>query len=125
MRNMSFALTEQQVRDRIKTVTRRVGWEKLKAGDLIQPVRKCMGLKAGEKVEKIRNPIRIVGVHREPLSLMTEIIEYGLEECRKEGFGDHPYFRYPSEFVKFFCSTHRGVRPESIITRITFEYTNS
>jgi len=34
-RNISFALTTQQVRNRTKTVTRRAGWLFLKAGDIL------------------------------------------------------------------------------------------
>jgi hypothetical protein len=49
MRLMSFALTEQQILDGTKDVTRRLGWLFLKRGDLIRPVRKCMGLKRGER----------------------------------------------------------------------------
>lgn len=118
MRNMSFALTEAQIRDRTKTVTRRLGWEKLKPGELVRPVRKCMGLKPGQKIEPIRDPIRIVNVRRERLDRMTEDVQYGLEEVIKEGFSDC----WPSEFVEFFCGTHRPCEPSWLITRIEFEY---
>lgn len=40
MRNMSFALTKRQVLERTKTVTRRLGWEKLRPGDLVRAVEK-------------------------------------------------------------------------------------
>ena len=121
MRNMSFALTTEQLLDGRKTVTRRLGWEKLKPGELVQPVRKCMGLKKGEKLEKLGPPIRIVSVRRERLDLMNDDVRYGLEECRREGFGDHPIYRWPSEFVNFFCSTHRPCEPTWHVTRIEFE----
>jgi len=42
MRNMSFALTTNQVLEQTKSVTRRFGWKFLKAGDLVQPVLKSM-----------------------------------------------------------------------------------
>lgn len=122
MRNMSFALTEQQIRDETKTVTRRLGWEKLKAGELVRPVRKCMGLKPGQKIEPIRAPIRVVSIRRERLDRLTEDIEYGIEEVRREGFGDHLTYSWPTEFVKFFCGTHRPCEPGWLITRIEFEY---
>jgi hypothetical protein len=122
MRNMSFALTEQQIRDRTKTVTRRLGWEKLKAGELVRPVRKCMGLKPGQKIEPIGDPIRIVSVRRERLDRMTEDSQYGIEECRLEGFGNHPDYRWPSAFVQFFCDSHRPCESGWLITRIEFEY---
>lgn len=123
MRNMSFALTTDQVRAGTKTVTRRVGWLSLKAGELIQPVKKCMGLRPGERIERLRGPIRVTDVRRELLSRMTEDIKYGFEECRKEGFADHPVYQWPSEFVEMFCNTHKGCTPTSVVTRIEFEYT--
>lgn len=39
-RNMSFALTTDQVKDRVKTVTRRNGWWFLKPGDIVNAVKK-------------------------------------------------------------------------------------
>lgn len=125
MRNMSFALTTDQVRAGTKTVTRRLGWENLKAGDLVRPVLKCMGLKPGQKIQPIRGPVRIVSVRREPLDLMLTNVNYGFEECKREGFGDHPTLRWPSEFVQFFIGSHRPSTPKSIVTRIEFEYTDS
>jgi hypothetical protein len=122
MRNISFALTTDQIRSGTKTVTRRVGWLNLKVGDLLSPVRKGMGLKPGEKIERLRAPIRVVSVRREPLDLMTEDVEYGIEECKLEGFGEHPIYCWPSEFINFFCSSHRGCKPDDEITRIQFEY---
>ena len=47
MRNMSFALTEAQLLDGTKTVTRRLGWTMLKPGDHFRAVRKAMGLRKG------------------------------------------------------------------------------
>lgn len=48
MRNMSFALTTDQILAGTKTVTRRLGWLRLQPGDHLRPVRKCMGLRPGE-----------------------------------------------------------------------------
>ena len=48
MRNMSFAMTTEAVRNQTKTVTRRFGWWFLKPGDMVQPVEKAMGLRKGE-----------------------------------------------------------------------------
>ena len=48
---MSFALTTEQVRNRTKTVTRRLGWATAKAGDIVQPIVKGQGLKKGERVD--------------------------------------------------------------------------
>lgn len=122
MRNMSFALTTNQVMMGSKDVTRRLGWLNLKPGDLIRPVMKCMGLKKGEKPVALRPPLRVVSVRREPLRRMLDDVDYGLAECQREGFGDHPQYRWPSEFVTMFCATHRGCTPETTVTRIEFAY---
>lgn len=122
MRNMSFALTTHQVVDGLKDVTRRLGWLNLRPGDLIRPVKKCMGLKKGEKPVVLRGPVRVVSVRREPLRRMLDDIDYGFAECAREGFGDHSQYRWPSEFVAMFCATHRGCTPETMVTRIEFSY---
>ena len=122
MRNMSFALTTRQVLDHSKDVTRRLGWLFLKDGDLLRPVKKCMGLRPGEKLDVLTDPIRVVSVRRERLDLMITDIEYGFKECEREGFGLHPDYRWPSAFVGMFCASHKGCTPETIITRIEFAY---
>ena len=118
MRNMSFALTTDQVRAGTKTVTRRMGWKFLKPGELIQPVRKCMGLKPGEKIEKLRGPIRVVSVRDESLWYMWLEPTYGLAECKLEGFPGLT----PLDFIDMFCASHKGCQRDSIVTRIEFEY---
>ena len=122
MRNMSFALTTEPVLRQYKDVTRRLGWLHLKPGDLLQPVRKCMGLKPGEKIEKLGPPIRVVSVRRERLDLMLTDTNYGFEEVRREGFEQHPTYSWPSEWVGMFCATHKGCTPDQVITRIEFAY---
>ena len=121
MRNISFMLTQQQVRDRTKTVTRRVGWEKLKNGELLCGVEKGMGLKAGETVLRLAT-IQVLTARREPLRAMIDDLEYGMAECIKEGFGEHPTLRLPHAFVEFFCRSHRGCTPDTTLTRIEFGY---
>jgi hypothetical protein len=121
MRNISFMLTQKQILARTKTVTRRVGWAKLKEGDLLRGVEKGMGLKAGEKVRLLAT-IRVVSVRAEPLSAMTADLDYGRAECEKEGFGDHATLSWPSPFVEFFCGSHRGCTPDTVVSRIEFEY---
>ena len=118
MRNMSFALTTAQMIAGTKTVTRRMGWKHLKAGELVQPVRKCMGLKPGEKIERLRGPIRIVSVRRENLWKMWLELEYGDEECRREGFPELT----PLDFIDMFCASHKGCTRGSEVTRIEFTY---
>lgn len=121
MRNISFMLTKDQIVNRSKTVTRRLGWWKLKPGDVIRGVEKGMGLKAGEKVKPLAT-VRVVSVRPEPLKAMTDDADYGFIECELEGFGEHATLKFPSEFVSFFCNSHRGCTPETVINRIEFEY---
>ncbi len=120
-RNISFSLTTDQFRHRTKTVTRRVGWEKLRVGEELCGVKKAMGLKPGEKIERL-GKIRVTSIRREPLRAMTDDPLYGVEECEKEGFGNHPALRYPLQFVRFFCDSHKGCTPDSTVTRIEYEY---
>lgn len=119
MKNISFALTEPQFIARTKTVTRRMGWLKLKAGDELMGVRKGMGLKPGEKIVRL-GAIRVVSVRREPLGVMLRAHPrfYGVNECVREGFPGMS----PAEFVAMFCASHKGCKPESVITRIEYEY---
>lgn len=117
MRNMSFALTTEQVRARTKTVTRRLGWKNAKPGDVVQPVVKGMGLKKGETVEKIGGPIRFISVRREPLNAITPL------DVAREGFGVEHWKRLDRiGFIEMFCD-HNGGAPDQEVTRIEFEYT--
>jgi hypothetical protein len=118
VRNISFALTTDQIRAGTKTVTRRMGWLALKPGELLQPVKKGMGLKPGEKIERLRGPIRVTSVRREMLNEMVRLPAYGRQECDYEGFPDYS----PASFVDMFCRSHTGCKPNSIVTRIEFEY---
>lgn len=114
---MSFQLTTEQVRNRTKTVTRRLGWKHARRGDWLQPVVKCQGLKKGERVEKIGGPIRIVAVHRERLDVLLRDDLDACVEVVAEGFGDLS----PAEFVAMFCA-HNDCTPSARVTRIEFEY---
>lgn len=120
-RNISFAMTTEQVRNRTKTVTRRMGWENLKVGEILTAVVKCQGLKKGEKVEPIAS-IRVTDVRRQFLDRLTSDLEYGFAETTKEGFPEGHPMHWPSEFVAFFCRSHKGCMPDSFVTRIEFEY---
>lgn len=118
MRNMSFAITTAQVRAQTKDVTRRVGWHNLKAGDLIQPVVKGMGLRKGEKVEKIGGPVRILSTRVELLGHMTNYPNDGMTETRREGFPEMT----PRQFIEMFCEANRACTPLHDVTRIEFSY---
>jgi len=114
-RNMSFSHTTEQIRNRTKTVTRRKGWKFLQPGDVLNACVKCMGLKKGEKIERLCQ-IRVVCTSRESLARMKELA-YGEEEAIQEGFPELSGV----EFVEMFCK-HMGVTPSEIVTRIEFEY---
>ncbi len=85
MKNMAFSLTTAQVSAGIKTVTRRTGWAGLKPGELFCAVVKGMGLKKGEKVQRLAI-LRCVSNGRESLSELVADPKHGKEEARKEGF---------------------------------------
>lgn len=125
MRNMSFALTTEQIRAGTKTVTRRAGWRFLKVGDIVRPVLKGMGLRPGEKIQPLRAPIRIVSVQLEPPRALLDDIGYGMAEVRHEGFEGDPRFPTPAAWVDWFCASHKGCTPDTIVTRIEFEYTDA
>ena len=108
VRNISFSLTTRQFLDGAKTVTRRLGWKNLKPGDRLMAVKKGMGLKPGEKIERL-GEIEVVHVSR---LLLGEIMA---EDCAAEGFPELP----PAQFVAMFCR-HMGCTPTTEITRIEF-----
>ena len=120
-RNISFALTTQQIRDRTKTVTRRMGWKTLKHGDILNAVVKSRGLKKGEKIEKLAT-IRVTDVRRQFLDMLLAAPAYGFAETTLEGFPEGHALHSPSEFVRFFCASHKGCNPHSWVTRIEFEF---
>ncbi|ARP81092.1 hypothetical protein CAL12_09715 [Bordetella genomosp. 8] len=121
---MSFSITTEQIKSGTKDVTRRSGWIFLKPGDLIRPVLKAMGLRPGEKIQALRAPIRIVAVRREPLRAMLDDLDYGYDEVRREGYEGHAQYGHPDAWVRMFCASHKGATPDSLITRIEFEYTD-
>jgi hypothetical protein len=109
---MSFALTTKQFLDGSKTVTRRLGWSNLKPGTLVCAVRKAMGLKPGEKVERLGS-FRVVSNRPERLDAIDA------EEVLREGFPGMS----PAEFVAMFCG-HMKVKPDQMVNRIEFERTD-
>lgn len=117
-RNMSFALTTEEIRNRTKTVTRRIGWNFLQPGDVVNACVKCLGLRKGETVQRLAQ-IRVVRTRIEPLSRMIQNPEYGASEAAKEGFpgwtGD--------QFVDMFLD-HMSAKfgAGTLVNRIEFEY---
>lgn len=108
---MSVSLTEDAVRDRSKTVTRRMGWLNLTPGTRLTLCRKVMGRRKGEPLVRIVN-VEVVDVRRERLDAITfnEVVAEGLAPL------------LPAEFVEFFCASHKGCTPESTVTRIEWKY---
>lgn len=121
MRNLSFALTTRQMRERTKTVTRRKGtwWSKvLKPGDLVCAVEKSQGIPKGGLVRL--GVIRVVSVRTEPLNAILDApwdLPKPAEECAREGFPEMS----PVDFVFMFCR-HMGGDGAQIVTRIEFEH---
>lgn len=110
-RFMSFMLTTQQIMDETKTETRRLDtWGDMKAGEVFYGVEKGMGLKKGEKVNKLKL-LRCVSNHAEPLNAITA------EGVSREGYpGESPEF-----FIEKFCKFAK-CKPETPVNVIRFEY---
>lgn len=109
-RLMSVSHTEAQVRRRAKTVTRRTGWCFLKAGDRVTLVRKAMGLRKGQRAERIVD-VEIIDARRQPLQLVTQA------DVVAEGFPDWTR----EQFIDFFCRTMGGT-PDQDLNRIEWRY---
>lgn len=110
-RNMSVAYTEQQVRDRTKTVTRRAGWRFLNPGDHLNLVDKTMGLKPGMSPRLIER-VQVVDVRREPLCLVARHGELALE-----GFPE----LNAVEFIHAFFEP-QGISAGDEVTRVEWRY---
>ena len=115
MQNISFSHTTAQIRNRTKTVTRRLGWLKLKAGTLLCAVEKSQGLKSGESVVRL-GIIRVVSVTREPLDAIAD----HPGDVGREGFPDWT----AAEFIRFFKESFK-LKPGQLVTRIEFVYAAS
>lgn len=122
-RLMSVAFTEDAVRARTKTVTRRKGWTFAKPGDRVTLCRKVMGRRPGEPLERIVD-VELVDVRREPLLLLTLHLNgvpvYGIDEVAREGFPGME----PDEFVQQFFVDAQGMHPSDTVTRIEWRYLN-
>lgn len=109
-RLMSVALTEEPVRSRQKTVTRRLGWKFLKPGDRLTLCRKVIGRKPDEPLVRICD-VEVVSVRREPLMAIT------FDDVEAEGFPGWP----PSRFVDFFIEK-MDCEMDTEVTRIEWRY---
>lgn len=111
-RLMSVSLTEDAVRERRKTVTRRKGWTFLKPGDRLTLCRKVMGRKPGEPLVRLAE-VEVVSVRREPL----DHIRRAPSQVAREGFAGWT----PDEFVAFFTE-HMGGSEWQPVTVIEWRY---
>lgn len=110
-RLMSVAFTEEAVRRREKTATRRKGWAFLRPGERITLCRKVMGRRCGEPLVRIVD-VRVISVRREPLERITA------EEVAREGFPGMS----PHEFIRRFFVEAQGIQPADEVTRIEWAY---
>jgi len=109
-RNMSFMLTTEQIRNKTKTVTRRLGWWFLRPGAILNACEKCQGLKKGEKIKKLCQ-IRVISTEK------IRLHQVNSSECAKEGFPDMHW----SEFIFMFRQEMR-CEWATDVNRIEFEY---
>lgn len=113
-RLMSVAFTEDAVRSRTKTVTRRKGWLQLKPGDRLTLCRKVMGRKPGEPLVRITD-VEVVSVRREPLERITA------DDVAREGFPGMS----AAEFIQRFFVVAQRIQPGDLVTRIEWTYVES
>ena len=111
MGNMAFSHTVDQILAETKTVTRLLGWLKLKPGDRFWAVEKTMGLKPGEKVRRLKL-CECVSNRRESLMDVT------LADVAREGFPDMSQY----EFIRMFCQINRPCQDDWLVSRIEFKY---
>jgi len=113
MRRMSFRMTEAQLLDGSKTVTRRTGWkrswEHVKPGDRIRAIDKHdFRRKGGSRVLGI---ITVISIRRERLDLVTP------EDVVREGYPTYT----TDAFIEMFCGEFDCAAGD-LVTRIEFTF---
>jgi len=116
-RYMSFAMTPDAVRRREKTVTRRLGWDFLRPGDLFVPVEKAQGLKKGEHQVVLWPLCRVVSNRRERLNKLLLNPVWGWDEVQREGFPGMS----PGELADMLMAAN-DCSLNILVNRIEFEY---
>lgn len=111
-RNMSFSLTTEQIKNRTKTVTRRLGWANLKPGELFWAVEKAMGLKPGEKIKRLA---LLRCVSNTPDCLFGKTLTDA--DVVREGFPDLNSHQFAEMFMR-----HMRCRFVEPVNRIEFEF---
>ena len=109
-RNISFAMTTQQIKDKTKTQTRRFGWWFLKPGDVLCGVEKAMGLKKGEKIKRL-SYIKVISTKKEPLNKLSK------KDFIKESFTNWT----PEQFIQMLVDYYK-IDPSKECNVIEFEY---
>lgn len=119
MRRMSFAITTDQILNRTKTVTRRVGWNHLKIGERLLAVDK-LRTRSAQKLAVIE----VVSIRKE------RVLDIRTDDCRREGMGRGECWCKrkscdqaggPWCFINMFCDA-MGVAPDATVNRIEFKY---
>lgn len=113
-RLMSVALTSSAVRERRKTVTRRLGRNFLKPGTRLTLCEKVQGRRRADgTVEPLVRiaEVEVVSARREPL----DSIQPG--DTAREGFPDWT----GGQFVEFFCNAMKCT-PDTLVTRVEWRY---
>jgi hypothetical protein len=122
-------LTEDAVRDRRKTVTRRLGWWEDRHGRrLILPaqrltlVRKAMGRKPGEELVRLAE-VEVVDVRRERLWDITDddVVREGVDPSLFDERYTDTGQPTPQAWVRWFCD-EMDVDPDRVVTRIEWRY---
>lgn len=119
-RLMSVTLTEAAVVDRLKTVTRRLGWRVLEPGDRLTLCRKVMGRRRADgTVEPLVRlaDVQVVDVRRERLDAITAA------DVAREGFPIHGLddAAAVADFLNMF-TRHMRCRRDAEVTRIEWRY---
>lgn len=109
MRRISFAMTERQLLDGTKTVTRRLGWQYAKVGDRYMAIDKHNYRVKG--ASRVLGTVTIIDVRREYLAAITD------PDVAAEGFEG----RSREWFIEMFCKA-MGCGPSTLVTRIEFTF---
>ena len=108
---MSFIATKQQIYNKTKTVTRRLGWNNLKPGTMFWAAEQCQGIGKGNEIKRIWYIICLS-------NMQVKLNNITQDECIREGFPSLS----PDEFVEMFCKLNKGCDKHSLVNRIEFAY---